>query len=567
MSNNSIRFYCYNFILKNRLQNLLISTIIIAIIIKEFAKNTQQNISYKINHPKGGYDVQVSDIVLFCLFFAIYTIITPAIELMGSKMEGLIVADAFTHLYRTFLSYRYSDWPMKIKGEFYSLAFRRSKGVSGFFRNLFIDILDNGAYIIIKIINLQYMYTMGRHTMIGLFLVLVFPMVMNILTIFRNKLLRLSNEAYDISEKKIKDIFLNYEMIQSYNMLEYEIEKYNSSMGEWKKWFILYWILNNFIDAAQGILKTLCQLIMYTQVSERIDSREIPDQLKIFNSTLKRVCSLAQHSKTLIECTENIRNSKLDALDEKRIGVKIPKKSFDSNVEAVNTAKYYGDNLIFQNINLKISKGKKIAITGPNGSGKSSFVKALLGIERFTGDIRIDGLGIESIDEKDFRRLISYVPQDSYLFEGTVYENITCFDRKIPSEEVIRIVTAFGMHEEMKSIGYRTMLVEKGRNISSAQRQKICFLRAVIKDTPIIVFDEITSEMDKNYESRLIDTIMSRMCDKTVIMIIHNLEMLGRFDEVIFFNKNTAIGNVTYDELIENNPDFNKYRMGQVNQQ
>jgi ABC-type multidrug transport system fused ATPase/permease subunit len=306
------------------------------------------------------------------------------------------------------------------------------------------------------------------------------------------------------------------------------------------------------------MINKIARMLLVAVVFGKIDPTKytkaiIFDHMTVFQSVSKRLNSFIENAKKVVEASENSLNSKLDLLKIENTDHLMIKSSFDSQIEIVNLSKYYNENLVFKNLNFTIKRGDKIAITGVNGSGKSSFIKSLVGIENYEGDILIDGASTKTIRESSYSRLIAYVPQDPVVFSATLYDNITSFNSKHYPESVLSTVQEYDMDEIFKEIGYKTVLAEGGSNLSSAQRQKISFMRAVIRDSPIVLFDEVTSEMDKGYESFLVDSILTKMADKTVIMIVHNLDLLAKFDKVIFFNNNTACECLPLNELVSQN--------------
>lgn len=557
---NTLCFYSFNFVWKRKQPLQVLVVAFFLIILKAIFKLTQQYSINVIVYPEPNTPKNWSSFYLFALTSTVYIITVPLVDLASDQMENFILTDAFTYWYKSFLSYRYLNWTKVIGGDLYSIIFRRAKGISKYHKELLIGIGDNACYVILGIVRMLFLHGFQNYFITAFILLILFPTILSSMSLLRTRVLRKSNEAYDVAERMLKDIFSNYEMIRTYNMADDAMMKYKDSLKDWQFWFLVSWMLESCIDITYRAFKLFLIVILFERAERAISSRRhVVDQMKGFNSVMKRLHSLTGGFKSMIESRENVIHSKLEKLEIHEKDKVLQKPSFNDNLIVSGMKKCYGKNLIFENVNVSVSKGEKIAITGRNGSGKSSFTKSLFGLEPFSGKILIDGIETENISDCDISHLMSYVPQDSEIFEATLYENLTGFSNELQKEDVILRLADLGMHEEFKAIGYETQLDEKGKNITAVQRQKICFCRAVLRNTPIIVFDEVTSEMDSDHEKQVVNMVVETMKDKTVLMIIHNLDLLQRFDKVLFFNNNTVSKCLPYAELLVEDMNFQQY--------
>lgn len=538
---------------KRQIVSLTLAALLICI--KTVSKLQQQQTANNINNPKDEESKKnFYNLFYFIWISTVYIFSVPSLDLVASSFENLIIKSVFTSSYAEFIQYRFNNWVKLLQGDLYSVIVRRSMAVAKFFKHFFFDAIDTFSYISFGVITLIIRYGFVTHFKYGIGFLLFVPLLSNALTTIRNLIQRKSNDAYDKGENTLKDIFLNYEMIHTYNTFDQEIINYRKAMRNAKFWFFMYWLSNDIIEMINKIAKMLLVAVVFGKIDPTKYTKAIIfDHMTVFQSVSKRLNSFIENAKKVVEASENSLNSKLDLLKIENTDHLMIKSSFDSQIEIVNLSKYYNENLVFKNLNFTIKRGDKIAITGVNGSGKSSFIKSLVGIENYEGDILIDGANTKTIRESSYSRLIAYVPQDPVVFSATLYDNITSFNSKHYPESVLSTVQEYDMNEIFKEIGYKTVLAEGGSNLSSAQRQKISFMRAVIRDSPIVLFDEVTSEMDKGYESFLVDSILTKMADKTVIMIVHNLDLLAKFDKVIFFNNNTACECLPLNELVSQN--------------
>lgn len=194
----------------------------------------------------------------------------------------------------------------------------------------------------------------------------------------------------------------------------------------------------------------------------------------------------------------------------------------------------YVEQEVIKNMSLEIHKGEKIAIIGENGSGKSTLISLLLRfIEPQKGYISIDGVDINEYDIDQYRNMFSVVNQSIYLFEDTLWNNIV-MGRDISQKEMNKMFDQMGMKGFLEKLpnGYESRLQKNGENLSGGERQKIGLLRAIIKDSPILILDEATSSIDKDYDKFIHDMILNEFSDKTIIMITHKQENLEGMDRV-----------------------------------
>ena len=232
-------------------------------------------------------------------------------------------------------------------------------------------------------------------------------------------------------------------------------------------------------------------------------------------------------------------------------------KEFNSIIEFKNVDFEYEENKnVITNFNLSVKKGEKIALVGNSGGGKSTIVNLL---PRFYdvshGTIEIDGVDIKKYKLKSLRKKIGIVPQDTFLFSGTIEENIKYGNRTATTEEVIDAAKQANAHVfiEKLSNGYLTEIGERGVKLSGGQKQRIAIARAILENPEILILDEATSALDNESEKLVQDALEKLMKDKTSFVIAHRLSTVISCDKIIVLQAGEIREIGTHAELLEKN--------------
>ncbi len=199
-----------------------------------------------------------------------------------------------------------------------------------------------------------------------------------------------------------------------------------------------------------------------------------------------------------------------------------------------------------KNLNLTINEGERVAILGKIGSGKSTLLKLILNLyEPKSGSILIDGLDTRQIDPIDLRRAIGCVPQEPFLFMGTIKDNITIGEQYISDEELLKVSKIAGLDEFLgkHEAGFDLMVGERGEGLSGGERQSVTLARALISNPNIMMLDEPTNAMDRQTEKAFINKIEKIIDNKTLIIVTHKTSLLQLVDRVIVIEN----GEVSFD--------------------
>jgi len=216
---------------------------------------------------------------------------------------------------------------------------------------------------------------------------------------------------------------------------------------------------------------------------------------------------------------------------------------------------------VLNKINLKIEKGKTIALVGQSGSGKTTLADMLPRFYDTTeGDILIDGVSLKQARIKDLRAIMGIVTQESILFNDTVYNNIAFGIENVTEEQVIEAAKIANAHEFISQMqnGYQTNIGDRGSKMSGGQRQRISIARAVLKNPPILILDEATSALDTESERLVQDALFKLMKNRTSLVIAHRLSTIQHADEIIVMQKGEIIERGTHTTLLANNNTYKK---------
>ncbi len=227
-------------------------------------------------------------------------------------------------------------------------------------------------------------------------------------------------------------------------------------------------------------------------------------------------------------------------------------KNFDIDFKFVSFA--YKETKVLQDINLHIKEGTMTALVGESGSGKSTLAKLLVHFYDVNeGSISIGGQDITSIDPKELNRQISYVAQEQFLFNTSLYENIKIGKPSASKEEVLEAAKKAQCMEFLERLekGIDTMAGDGGKSLSGGERQRICLARAILKDAPIIVLDEATAFIDPENEDKLNLAIFEIIKNKTVIVIAHRLSSIQSAEQICVLSEGKITACATHDELIK----------------
>lgn len=239
------------------------------------------------------------------------------------------------------------------------------------------------------------------------------------------------------------------------------------------------------------------------------------------------------------------------------------KETGEKRLEPITSSSLQFSNLSFsypnqltpavKNLSFTIPQGKSVAIVGPSGAGKSTIANLLLRFWDYdAGEISLGGTSLKALNPDEVRKRFALVSQNSYFFNTTIRENLRLARRSVKPEEIESAARAAHIHEFIAGLpkGYDTLIGEQGFRLSGGERQRLAIARALLKDAPILIFDEPTANLDPQIEKQVLDTLFEAMQGKTSILITHRLIGLENIDEILVIDNGQIMERGTHAELL-----------------
>ncbi|APH15768.1 ABC transporter family protein [Clostridium sporogenes] len=416
---------------------------------------------------------------------------------------------------------------------------------------------------VILLLYLSPLVTLG--IFISMLLIFIVPSIFG--KTLENKQLELSNRL-SFFTSKLKDIFLGYDVIRSYNLRNNttkEFQEENNNLANAKFTADKIFVINESLSQILGLGTQFVAIFLSAYLV-------IKGEL-----TMGMLIAIVQLSATFVQPVIMIMSNvpKLNSVKPiiKRIDdfsnyedtdfVGKDKPYFNSNLEISNLYFNYGNERpAIDNISLKIDKNKKYAIVGGSGCGKSTLVKLMLGYySDFSGDIKFDGNSIKNLDIEQLNKMISIIHQNVYMFDKTIKDNI-CLYKEFSKEQINNVLNLSGANKfiEETTNGLNYLVGENGSNLSGGQRQRIAIARALIQQTPILVLDEGTSAIDMQTAYDIESKLLS-IENLTLITITHKMseELLSLYDKIIYMENGQILESGNLRELLDKKDKFFKF--------
>ena len=361
----------------------------------------------------------------------------------------------------------------------------------------------------------------------------------------------------------VEETISGLRIIKAFNAIRYSGEKFEEQNGDYTK--VLRGIhrkrdmsspMSEFLSAIVVIIVLWFGGRMILGGNSGITAASFVSYIVVFSQIISPAKSFSQGYYNVqkgIASAERIFEI-LDAeevITEKDNALEI--KAFNDNIEYKDVHFSYGKDEVLKGINLRIDKGKFVALVGESGGGKSTMADLL---PRFYdvcgGQVYIDGHDIRDYKISDLRGLMGVVSQESILFNDTVFNNIAFGMENVSKEAVVEAAKIANAHEFIMELenGYDTRIGDRGMNLSGGQRQRLSIARAVLKNPPILILDEATSSLDTESERLVQDALSKVMSQRTSIVIAHRLSTIQFADEIVVLQKGQIIERGTHDELI-----------------
>ena len=364
---------------------------------------------------------------------------------------------------------------------------------------------------------------------------------------------------------EVEEMFSNQSVIRVFNAENKMISKFeydNNKLADvaWKSNFVsgLMHPIMNFVGNLGYVVIAI--LGSYFAIIGRITVGNIQSFIqytKNFTNPIAQIAQISNMLQSMVAASERVFEF-LDEEEEKEKNKEfIPTNKIEGSVEFKNVKFGYNqDKIIINDFSAKVKPGQKIAIVGPTGAGKTTIVKLLM---RFydlnSGKILVDGHNINDYRKEDIRGLFGMVLQDTWLFNGTIMENIRYGRLEATDDEVIEACKMAHVHHFIQTLpdGYNMILNEETTNISGGQKQLLTIARAILADPKILILDEATSSVDTRTEI-LIQKAMDKLMEgRTSFIIAHRLSTIKNADLILVMDSGDIVEQGTHEELLKKN--------------
>ncbi|KAK0649258.1 P-loop containing nucleoside triphosphate hydrolase protein [Cercophora newfieldiana] len=385
-------------------------------------------------------------------------------------------------------------------------------------------------------------------------------------TAWRTKFRRQANGADNKASAVAVDSLINYEAVKYFNNEKYEIGRYDAALKQYEKSSIKVATSLAFLNSGQNVIfSSALTAMMYLGAKGIVDGSLTVGDLVLINQL---VFQLSVPLNFLGSVYRELRQSLLDMetlFNLQKVNVAIKEKPDAKALQLTKGGEirfenvdfgYYPDRPILRNLSVTIPAGKKVAVVGPSGCGKSTLLRLLFrSYDTQSGRIFIDDQDIRDVSLDSLRRSIGVVPQDTPLFNDTVFLNIHYGNLAATPEQVHEAARRAHIHDKIESWphGYETKVGERGLMISGGEKQRLAVSRLILKDPPLLFFDEATSALDTHTEQTLMANINEILRDKarTSVFVAHRLRTIYDADLIIVLKEGSVVETGTHRELLE----------------
>jgi ATP-binding cassette, subfamily B, heavy metal transporter len=437
---------------------------------------------------------------------------------------------------------------------------RGTKGVNFLLTYVLFNVIPTIIEIFLVAGILAFVYG-WKYALITLITISLYIVVTFTVTQWRLQFRRRMNAADNAVSTKLIDSLLNFETVKYFNNEKHEYERLNESLKEYEKESVNNQYSLSYLNIAQTVVIMVGITIMLVMSAYDIRAGHLSiggfvvinaymlqlyQPLNFFGTVYREIrqsLTDMENLFTLWEEKPNLTDSDQSVSQTKQASIRFENVSFD----------YDERRTIIENISFEVPNGKKVALVGPTGAGKSTISRLLF---RFydpkQGAIFINNENIKDISQSSLRKMIGVVPQDTVLFNDTIYYNISYGNPMASEEQIYEAARSADIHNFVMGLpdGYQTLVGERGLKLSGGEKQRVAIARAILKNPSIFFFDEATSALDSTTEKEIQKNLQDISQNRTTLVIAHRLSTAADADEILVLEQGKITERGTHDQLL-----------------
>ena len=362
---------------------------------------------------------------------------------------------------------------------------------------------------------------------------------------------------------QVEEIYGGLNIVKAFNGEENAIKEFNKANGKlyksaWKSQFLsgLMHPLMNFIANLGYVAVAVAG--GYLAIQGKITVGNIQSFIqynKQFTQPIGQIAQISSMLQSMVAAAERVFEFLEEPIEPETPNGITDTKNIKGNIKFEHVKFGYNeDKIVINDFSANVNEGQKIAIVGPTGAGKTTMVKLLMRFyDVLDGKILIDGHNIKEFDRGELRKMFGMVLQDTWLFGGTVKDNIKYGKEDATDDEVIRAAKAAHVHHFIKTLpkGYQSLLNEESSNVSAGQKQLLTIARVILANPKILILDEATSSIDTRTEIQIQSAMDNLMKGRTSFIIAHRLSTIKNADLILVMNHGDIVEQGTHEELLK----------------
>lgn len=359
------------------------------------------------------------------------------------------------------------------------------------------------------------------------------------------------------------DSLINYETVKYFNNEIYEINRFDTTLNKWENAAVKSQTSMSLLNFGQGtIIAVGLTAIMIYAGQGVVDGKMSIGDLVLVNTMMLQlfmplsflgiIYRMLKHTLADMDMVFKLLDEK-EEIKDKEDATELVHKQGEIRFEHVDFS-YQEDREILHDISFTISPGEKLAVVGHSGSGKSTLARLLFRFyEIKNGKIYYDDQDISTVTQNSLRQAIGIVPQDTVLFNESIFYNIQYAKPDATRDEVINATKLANIHDFINSLpeGYDSLVGERGLKLSGGEKQRIAIARVILKGSPVLIFDEATSSLDSQSEKLILEALRSVAQKHTTLVIAHRLSTITDAEQILVMDKGRIVERGTHKELLD----------------